>query len=72
MREEVDLLYIRLCFLDIGKVDKFKFYEEVDVFYNDGWWVGVIFKVFGRLKYKVYFKSTDEEMDFKYDDLRFY
>lgn len=70
VREEVDSLHIRPCPPDTGKVDKFKLYEEVDALYNDGWWVGVISKVLGRSKYKVYFKSTDEEMDFKHDDLR--
>ncbi|XP_010674562.2 protein AGENET DOMAIN (AGD)-CONTAINING P1 [Beta vulgaris subsp. vulgaris] len=70
VREEVDALHIRPHPPKAGKVDKFKQFEEVDALYNDGWWVGCISKVLGDSKYLVYFKSTDEELEFKDDELR--
>ena len=39
-------------------------------FYNYGWWVGVISMVLGGSKYLVYFRDTDEEIEFKHSDLR--
>ncbi|KAK9673370.1 hypothetical protein RND81_12G163400 [Saponaria officinalis] len=70
VREEVDALHIRPCPPTAEKVDKFKQFDEVDALYNDGWWVGIIAKVLGRSKYKVFFRTTNEEMEFKYDKLR--
>ncbi|XP_068663868.1 protein AGENET DOMAIN (AGD)-CONTAINING P1 [Aristolochia californica] len=52
------------------KVEKFCILEEVDAFYNDGWWVGVISKVLKGLKYIVYFRQTMEELEFRHSDLR--
>ncbi|KAH9627070.1 hypothetical protein KSS87_023758 [Heliosperma pusillum] len=69
MREEVDAFHIRPCPPKV-EVGKFNQYGEVDALYNDGWWVGIVSKVLGRSKYKVYFKTTNEEMEFKHDKLR--
>ncbi|GAB2229021.1 hypothetical protein Droror1_Dr00023156 [Drosera rotundifolia] len=69
-KEEVDALHIRPYPPEISKTDRFKLYEEVDAWYNDGWWVGVISKVMSGSKYLVYFKVTNEEMQFKHSDLR--
>ncbi|KAL2941689.1 DUF724 domain-containing protein 6, partial [Bienertia sinuspersici] len=70
VREEVDALHIRPRPPEAEKLDKFKQFEEVDALYNDGWWVGIISEVLGDSKYLVYFKSTDEELEFKDDELR--
>ncbi|KAH9622093.1 hypothetical protein KSS87_002647 [Heliosperma pusillum] len=70
VREEVDALHIRPCPPNTEKVDTFKHYDEVDALYNDGWWVGIISDVLGPSKYKVYFKNTNEEMEFKHEELR--
>ncbi|ERN05810.1 hypothetical protein AMTR_s00006p00258650 [Amborella trichopoda] len=50
----------------------FSLYEEVDAFYNDGWWVGVISKVVAEdgSKYAVYFRNTREEMIFEFNQMR--
>ncbi|KAL9251096.1 AGENET DOMAIN (AGD)-CONTAINING P1-like protein [Drosera capensis] len=69
-KEQVDALHIRPYPPEISKSDRFKLYEEVDALYNDGWWVGVISKVMSGSKYLVYFKGTNEEMQFKHSDLR--
>jgi hypothetical protein len=50
-------------------VDRFNQLEEVDALYNDGWWVGIVSKVLGK-KYMVYFRGTNEELEFNHDDLR--
>ena len=53
LREEFDTLHIiiRPCPPETFVVDCFNLFEEVDAFYNDGWWVGVISKVLGGSKY---------------------
>ena len=50
-------------------VRTFKF-EEVDAYYNDGWWEGVITKVHGGDMYTVYFRPSKEEIVFSGSDLR--
>lgn len=67
--EEVDSNHIR-PHPPTEIVDTFRLYEEVDGLYNDGWWVGVISKVFSKQKYEVFFRGTDEEIVFKHSDLR--
>ncbi|KAM3704628.1 hypothetical protein ACB094_03G019800 [Castanea mollissima] len=70
LREEFDTLHIRPCPPETLVVDRLSLFEEVDALYNDGWWVGVISKVLGGSKYLVYFRDTDEEIEFKHSDLR--
>lgn len=70
LREEVDTLHIRPYPPETMVVDRFHLLEEVDALYNDGWWVGVISKVFGQRSYIVYFRGTNEEMEFDHSDLR--
>ena len=70
LREEFDTLHIRPCPPETLVVDRLSRFEEVDAFYNDGWWVGVISMVLGGSKYLVYFRDTDEEIEFKHSDLR--
>lgn len=70
LREEVDILHIRPCPPDVELVDRFEVLEEVDAFYNDGWWRGMIYKVLKKERYSVYFKDSDEELKFEHSDLR--
>ena len=49
---------------------KFKFAEEVDAFYNDGWWEGVITNELENGKFHVYFKRSKEQLEFGEDQLR--
>ncbi|KAM4118943.1 hypothetical protein ACJW30_03G021200 [Castanea mollissima] len=70
LREEFGTLHIRPCPPETLLVDCFSLFEEIDALYNDGWWVGVISKVLGGSKYLVYFRDTDEEIEFKHSDLR--
>ncbi|XP_042751560.1 protein AGENET DOMAIN (AGD)-CONTAINING P1 isoform X2 [Lactuca sativa] len=54
----------------IHRMDRFKMHEEVDAWYNDGWWVGHVSKILGGLKYAVYFWITNEEYEFLHSELR--
>ncbi|KAH7521055.1 hypothetical protein ACOSP7_008788 [Xanthoceras sorbifolium] len=70
LREEIDTLHIRPCPPETVMVDRFNRLDEVDALYNDGWWVGVISKVLNNSRYIVYFRETNEEMQFEQSDLR--
>ncbi|KAI5398704.1 protein AGENET DOMAIN (AGD)-CONTAINING P1 [Lathyrus oleraceus] len=70
LREEISLLQIRPRPPKTDDVDQFKFLDEVDAYYRDGWWVGVVSKVLGDSKYVVYFRNFNEEMEFQHSQLR--
>ncbi|KAL3382092.1 hypothetical protein AABB24_001922 [Solanum stoloniferum] len=70
LQEETDRLHIQPRPPDIGSFESFKVLEEVDALHNDGWWVGVISKVLKGQRYKVYFKASNEELEFKHADIR--
>ncbi|KAL1545974.1 protein AGENET DOMAIN (AGD)-CONTAINING P1-like [Salvia divinorum] len=49
----------------------FEFSDEVDAYYNDGWWEGVITQKFeGKDKYTVFFRGSREELSFTASQLR--
>ncbi|CAI0552065.1 unnamed protein product [Linum tenue] len=70
LRDDIRACNIRPCPPEIIFVDGFKVMDEVDAYYNEGWWVGVIAKVLINCNYVVYFKEYDEEITFKHADLR--
>lgn len=70
LREEAYLQNIRPFPPELPNVDRFKRLEEVDAWYSDGWWVGVVSKILDGLKYIVYFSSTSEELVFEHSKLR--
>ncbi|XP_008234600.1 PREDICTED: uncharacterized protein LOC103333529 [Prunus mume] len=70
LTEEVDAQHIRPCPPETVVVESFSLNEEVDAFYNDGWWEGVIRKVLRGPRYRVYFKGTKDELLFEHSDLR--
>ncbi|XP_042047759.1 protein AGENET DOMAIN (AGD)-CONTAINING P1-like isoform X2 [Salvia splendens] len=47
----------------------FKLNDEVDAYYNDGWWEGKITQIF-RVKYLVYFPLWKEQLPFTASQLR--
>ncbi|KAI3869541.1 hypothetical protein MKX03_012118 [Papaver bracteatum] len=78
LQETVNVKYIRPAPPKV-EVSKFKINDEVDVFDNDGWWVGRVTRVSeNRNKYTgrvfircyVWFDSTMEEIDYQYCKLR--
>ncbi|XP_060197716.1 protein AGENET DOMAIN (AGD)-CONTAINING P1-like isoform X2 [Lycium barbarum] len=70
LREKADASDIRPCPPLIQRIDRFKMLEEVDAWYNEGWWVGLICKILDGLKYMVYFWTTNEELEFDHFTLR--
>ncbi|PWA77691.1 agenet domain-containing protein [Artemisia annua] len=54
----------------INRLERFKMFEKVNAWYNDGWWVGLVSKVLNGLKYVVYFWTTNEEIEFQHSMLR--
>lgn len=70
LREEIDALHIRPHPLDTDVDGQFSILDEVDAFYNDGWWVGVISKALADSRYVVYFRSSNEELEFENSQLR--
>ncbi|XP_058083139.1 protein AGENET DOMAIN (AGD)-CONTAINING P1-like isoform X2 [Magnolia sinica] len=70
LRETVDSKLIRPIPPDTSKVKSFARLEEVDAWYNEAWWVGVISKVLKGSKYIVYFRHSKEELEFQHSELR--
>uniref|UniRef100_A0A2N9GD08 Agenet domain-containing protein n=1 Tax=Fagus sylvatica TaxID=28930 RepID=A0A2N9GD08_FAGSY len=70
LREEVDIKHIRPRPPNAVVIDNFNINEEVDAFYNDGWWEGVISKHLKGSRYKVYFKGTKDYGEFHHSELR--
>ncbi|VVA96714.1 unnamed protein product [Arabis nemorensis] len=55
----------------IQRACRYELNEDVDVWYNDGWWSGQVYKINNNYtRYGVYFKTTDEKLEFEYSDLR--
>ncbi|CAI9089218.1 OLC1v1023751C1 [Oldenlandia corymbosa var. corymbosa] len=48
---------------------RYRLYQSVDVFHNDGWWVGRIIGKIGSV-YNVFFDSTQEELPYGVEALR--
>lgn len=69
LREEVELVQLRPV-PPPEKHLKFKFSEEVDAWYNDGWWEGIVTELLGGDKYAVFFRGTREQLHFKARELR--
>ncbi|CAK9145703.1 unnamed protein product [Ilex paraguariensis] len=70
LKEKADASYMRPCPPEIVRVNRFQMLENVDAWYNDGWWMGLISKVLDGLKYAVYFWTTKEELVFEHANLR--
>lgn len=70
LKEMADGCNVRPVPPKIERVDRFKMLEEVDAWYNDGWWMGHVSKVLDGFKYLVYFWTTNEEIELHHFKLR--
>ncbi|KAG0448165.1 hypothetical protein HPP92_027961 [Vanilla planifolia] len=70
LREVVDYPFIRPSPPETAVFERFKNLEEVDAYYNDVWWIGVISKVLEGSRYIVYFRTWKQEIEFAHKDLR--
>ncbi|KAF5198248.1 hypothetical protein FRX31_012162 [Thalictrum thalictroides] len=69
LREYVDVINLRP--IPPREVDRsFESSDEVDAYYNDGWWEGVVIRVLENCRYLVYFRSGKEEIEFGQSELR--
>ncbi|KAK1372780.1 DUF724 domain-containing protein 6 [Heracleum sosnowskyi] len=70
LKEKANIKHIRPNPPEIAVTDYYSLLQEVDALYNDAWWVGVISKVLQGKKYFIYFRGTNEELEFVHSDLR--
>lgn len=70
LKEEVDFRSIRPSPPVIQLSDQYEPFDEIDAWYNFGWWVGEVSKVLGGSKYMVYFKTINELLEFQHCNLR--
>lgn len=54
----------------VQRKEPFKPFEQVDAWYNNGWWAGQIHKAFPSRDYSVHFQTTDEILAFQHFELR--
>ena len=70
LREVVNTKHVRPCPPPVYSDAGFKQFEKVDVWFNEGWWEGEISEVPSGSKYMVYFRSTNENLEFDHSALR--
>ncbi|XP_024025567.1 DUF724 domain-containing protein 3 [Morus notabilis] len=70
LKEVVDATNIRPCPPEIQRLYPFAVSENIDAWYNDGWWVGRISNILAGSKYVVYFWTINEAFEFDHCNLR--
>lgn len=70
LREEAYASFIRPRPPLVRCVHCYELLDNVDAWYNDGWWIGKIIKVLDGWRYAVYFGTTNEILEFEHNDLR--
>lgn len=59
LREEACARFIRPCPREVPFVGSFKRFQEVDAWYNDGWWEGMVLEVLNSRECLVRFIHND-------------
>uniref|UniRef100_A0A7N0UDA6 Agenet domain-containing protein n=1 Tax=Kalanchoe fedtschenkoi TaxID=63787 RepID=A0A7N0UDA6_KALFE len=70
LREEAESRHIRPCPATKLRLNRYRQFEVVDCWYNEGWWSGEVSKVLGGHNYEIHFPSTLEMLEFTHGDLR--
>lgn len=71
LSEVVSTQYIRPHPPPTLEARNFDLLDEVEAYYNGGWWPGVVAKVNTGLRYNVKFMQWEEEIEFHHTELRF-
>ena len=71
LREHVDLCHLRSLPPDAGVLE-FEVGDVVDADYRDGWWTGVVRKVMGCDRYRVFFENPPDLIEFEKNQMRFH
>lgn len=69
LREHVDLGHLRPLPPETPSQD-FEVGDIVDADYRDGWWTGVVKKVLGNSKYRVFFENPADIIEFEQKQMR--
>lgn len=69
LQETVDLVQVRPR-PPRERRRSFELSEEVDAYYSDGWWEGVVMKVLEGGKYSIFFGASKEQLEFAESELR--
>ncbi|XP_019080636.1 protein AGENET DOMAIN (AGD)-CONTAINING P1 isoform X1 [Vitis vinifera] len=69
LRETMDVLQLRPP-PPRERSRTFQISEEVDAYYNDGWWEGVITEAHENSRFAVFFRTSREQLEFSENDLR--
>lgn len=72
LKEYVDLAHLRHLPPAMDDQQDFVEGDVVDVDYKYGWWTGIIKKVLGNSKYRVFFENPPDLIEFEHKDLRFH
>ncbi|KAI8565956.1 hypothetical protein RHMOL_Rhmol02G0002000 [Rhododendron molle] len=70
LKDSVDAPNIRPCPPETPQIGHFKKFQEVDAWYRDGWWVSDVVKGLDDYNYRVYVRSTNEEVTLEHSNLR--
>ncbi|XP_020254350.1 uncharacterized protein LOC109831439, partial [Asparagus officinalis] len=70
LSEIVSAQYIRPHPPPTAEARNFHLLDEVEAFYNGGWWPGVVAKVIADSRYNVKFMHWEEEIEFNHTELR--
>ncbi|XP_012084134.1 protein AGENET DOMAIN (AGD)-CONTAINING P1 [Jatropha curcas] len=70
LREVTDIAHVRPFPPCEPSDGRFKQFEKVDAWFNEGWWEGEVSGVLNESKYMVYFSTTKENLEFHHSVLR--
>lgn len=70
LREQVAVSHMRPYPPETFVVDPYERKARVDALYNEGWWEGIVERLLEGMRYRVYFKGTEDRMVFHHSELR--
>lgn len=68
--EEAEADHLRPFPPEAFSIDRYEKHMKVDANFNDGWWEGEVVRVLDKMRYKVYFEGTDDDLVVHHTELR--